>query len=164
MLEGAFFQASNWPTDTGETNGGSISATELTGGLNNIFDLAESDFAGGNAWHRFRKVFWKNTGASDVTSVRVFQQNVKYPGYIRFAVEKNTGDTSEGIESMPDGYSTGDFAEAASIGDALTKVAGGADVASGEDFGFWIWQQVPAGLEDAEPNAPLHIRIAGVTS
>lgn len=159
-LEGTFYKSTNHGVAATDPVGGSIdTGAPLTGGLHEIFPAAQSDFLGGDPWARFQKVHWQNTGVTDIDSVRAFFQDVKYTDQLRMALQKNTGDTGV-FNEMPPGYATGDFQTAVGLLNAI----GDKDLAPGDDFALWLWQQIPPGLEDADPAVPLNIRIAGVTT
>jgi len=160
-LEGTFYKSTSHGAAAADAIGGSVdTGAPLTGGLHEIFPAATSDFLGGSDYDRFQKVHWQNTGASTITSVRAFFQDVKYTDHLKMALQQNSGDTGATFNAMPAGYSTGDFETAVGLLNAI----GDKDVETLDDFAIWVWQQIPPGLEDADPAVPLNIRVAGVTA
>ena len=160
-LTGTFFKSTNHGTVAADAVGGSIdTGAPLTGGLHEIFPAAVSDFLGGDDYDRFQKIHWQNGGATDVTSIRAFFQDVKYTDHLKMALQQSTGDTGATFNAMPGGYATGDFYTAVGLVNAI----GDKTVVPTDDFAIWVWQHIPPGLEDADPAVPLNLRVAGVTT
>lgn len=160
-LEGKFYKSTNHGVAATDPVGGSIdTGAPLTGGLHEVFPAAVSDFLGGDDWDRFQKIHWQNTGSGQITSVRAFFQDAKYAGQLLMALQKNSGDTGAYFNTMPSGYTTGDFSTAIGLFNSI----GDKDLSSGDDFAIWIWQHIEPGLEDADPAVPLNVRVAGVTT
>jgi hypothetical protein len=166
MITGSFYQSLDWPATgdfTGACGGAIDTGNALVGTIGEIFEQTTSDFPGGDAVHRFRKVFFRNEDASTVTSARTFFQEVKYPGQVRLAAEAVSGDASDNVITMPTGYVTGDFYNAIGLTEAQSETVLSGTLATDESFGIWLWLMVEPGLE-SDTNVPLNIRVAGELS
>ena len=159
----SFYRGTEWPDETGiGANGGSVdTGTALVGVIHEIFDPAVSSYEGGTDHVIYRKMFMVNDDGDLMQDASVFLHNAKYPGMLSIAVEKVAADTGVGPANVPDGYVVGDFVEADGQANALAKVVGGVDLASGEDIGVWIRLDVPAGLQEADSNVPINLVAIG---
>jgi len=159
-----FYKGDLWPDETGVgvSNGGYLdTGADLAGVIHEIFDPAVSSYEGGTDHVIYRKIFARNEDTSGMEDVGVFLHNAKYPGMLTIALEKAGGDTGTDAFSFPAGYSGEDFVEADGQANALSKTLGGADLITGDDIGIWVRLDVPAGLQEADPNVPINLVVIG---
>lgn len=156
----SYFRSNNWPAETATaTNGGTIdTGTPVTEGLSQIFLPGVSSFLGGAVHSIYRKIFIRNDDGDPIQGLKVFLDNMKYPGQVKIAMEASGGDTSVDPRTSPAAYT---FVTADGQANAIPKVVGGLDLAVSASVGLWINLQLPAGLQEADPFVPLDIVIIG---
>lgn len=159
MITGNWYHATYAPQDATGTVGGSINTGSVLGGtLSEIFEPGASPFLGRPDYERFRKVFFRNEGTLPVNDAVAFWADLEHVEQLKFAFEKTPGDTSTNSATMPSGYATGDFYGNIGLVNAVDVPS--TPIETGEAVGFWLWQNIPAGLTP-ETGALARLSVAG---
>jgi hypothetical protein len=119
--------------------GGLISETPLLGHLGELF--ARRNTSGLGELVQYRKFHVKQIADGTFTNLEMHLDNVEHTGQMSMATELFTGDISFHPTLIPSGYLGGDF----SGNSAVPVMVGTGSSISGESFGFWLKQTLPAG-------------------
>jgi len=135
------YQAANMPNNDEDLNGGAVNAeAEITGILDEVFIDAYSKELGEGDRIVYRKVFFKNTAATNLTDARIWMSADEHD-YITLDLESAKGgvDTSTNRITAPDGYVFAEHNTEALAHDVPTGTLG-----AGEAIGIWLKLTIPA--------------------
>lgn len=159
MITGAWYKSENFPYDDESLVGGARSEDLLTGLLSEVFEPGKSKMLGRGTYERFRKIFFLNEG-NEITDAVLFWADLQHIGQLRFAFEKEPGDTSVDSATMPEGYTSGDFVWPVGLIDGVLCPNDGVIPAATGEVGVWIMERIPEGLSP-ETGAVGRLRLAG---